>query len=467
MPSDDEWVYVFVLLLTIILGVLCNRLNDPFHKKLFSAASGFILLICCSQLQSLHAIITVVVNTAIIRCLKDCKAASFCFCFGYLYVFRSPETFNFNPPLPFANAIQLILTLRVVGVAFEVADSRKRKEHLLVSNSKPIQDAKLQAKEQLANWKIVEPSTLDLVLYCFCYLGMMTGPFYTYKTYEDFVENKRKVPPANYLKLNPKLRNLLVYIPLFMVVSSLFQNESLRQDWFYEDTTIGYRIIYAIGCYAGFRIRFYVAWILAEFACVTAGLGAYPKNSKTRPGMGPTLSPVYPEKSTYINSDEYDFETIRNIDEYAVEMETTIRGVLKTWNKTVQYWLVWIVHKRFHENGKVLAMVATMTVSAYWHGLHGGYYLALLTVPYFYFTEAIALKALSQWKESKWFTFGQWFFRNRAFDYMSVGFLLINGSDTWRYWSSIYFIGHGFAGLVLIISLIKLKVLVKKDTKEE
>lgn len=75
----------------------------------------------------------------------------------------------------------------------------------------------------------------------------------------------------------------------------------------------------------------------------------------------------------------YNFETIHNIDEYAAET-SDVRGSLKVWNMTVQWWLAVNVHRRFPF--KPLRTVATMLISAFWHGVHSGYYLSMLTVPF-------------------------------------------------------------------------------------
>ena len=44
---------------------------------------------------------------------------------------------------------------------------------------------------------------------------------------------------------------------------------------------------------------------------------------------------------------KYDFETVHNIDEYGADFDDSVRGSLKTWNMTVQYWLAVNVHRRF------------------------------------------------------------------------------------------------------------------------
>jgi lysophospholipid acyltransferase 7 len=87
----------------------------------------------------------------------------------------------------------------------------------------------------------------------------------------------------------------------------------------------------------------------------------------------------------------------------------------------------------------------TMAVSAYWHGLHAGYYLSMLTTTPCIIAEKMmerGLKARLSIRYHKLFDLFTWFFRCRAFDYMSLGFILLRYDLTIRYWSSVYFVGH-------------------------
>ena len=95
-----------------------------------------------------------------------------------------------------------------------------------------------------------------------------------------------------------------------------------------------------------------------------------------------------------------------------------------------------------------------MTVSAFWHGIHPGYYLAFLFVPINLVAEdlmAAAFRNNASPQQQIIYDWLCWFFKMRCFDYMCMGFLLLTLHDTLRYWSSIYFIGHIF--LVIAISI--------------
>lgn len=86
-----------------------------------------------------------------------------------------------------------------------------------------------------------------------------------------------------------------------------------------------------------------------------------------------------------------------------------------------------------------------MLISAYWHGLHPGYYLSFLTIPLCIAAES-AMEASVRSKlgpgGQNIFDWVHWFLKMRAYDYMCMGFVLLKAPDTINYWMSIYFIIH-------------------------
>jgi lysophospholipid acyltransferase 7 len=122
----------------------------------------------------------------------------------------------------------------------------------------------------------------------------------------------------------------------------------------------------------------------------------------------------------------------------------TVKTVLHHWNMTVQYWMATYIYKRV--TPKKLGQPITMGVSAYWHGLHPGYYMSMLTTSPCILAENLMDKGFKRrfLKEQhyKYYDFCTWIFRTREFDYMSMGFILLGFDATIRFWRSIYFIGH-------------------------
>lgn len=107
-----------------------------------------------------------------------------------------------------------------------------------------------------------------------------------------------------------------------------------------------------------------------------------------------------------------------------------------------------------------------MAVSAFWHGIHPGYYLSFMLVPVIVFAEDAMISTFrknSSENMQYWFDWACLFFKMRGFDYMCMGFLLLKLDLTLAYWQSIFFIGH----LVPILFIIISKIFKPKRKKEE
>lgn len=89
-----------------------------------------------------------------------------------------------------------------------------------------------------------------------------------------------------------------------------------------------------------------------------------------------------------------------------------------------------------------------MLISAYWHGLHPGYYLSFLTIPLCIAAETAmeaSVRANLGPRGQNVFDWVHWFLKMRAYDYMCMGFVLLEASATINYWTSIYFSIHAVA----------------------
>lgn len=96
----------------------------------------------------------------------------------------------------------------------------------------------------------------------------------------------------------------------------------------------------------------------------------------------------------------------------------------------------------------------TMFISAYWHGIHAGYYLSFLTIPLCIAAESAmeaSVRAKLGPRGQNIFDWIHWFLKMRAYDYMCMGFVLLKASDTINYWTSIYFIMHIIAVCCIVV----------------
>ncbi|XP_057365709.1 lysophospholipid acyltransferase 7-like [Daphnia carinata] len=438
----DDVIYLLLLLSTIGLGEVIRRFDNAKLKQNVASIIGFAIVFIVSGFHSLHCVLTATVNAFIICFVspKYCHGLSFGFSFAYLLFFRFTTVFGFPQVPSHTNAIQMLLTLRMVGLALEVHETAKHRKQLEEANidSKKQDGYKdLKQLELACEYQGVSPNVADVLNYAFCYIGVLTGPYYKYRTYRDMLHaNDSQISFLNYAR--KRVQYVPIYVVLFLISNYYFPLSYATSAEIFEERSFLFRVWYMTPLFFTFRMRFYSGFILSEAACITAGLGAYPVESQPKPGNGPTALQHLSNKER--SSITYSFETVHNIDEYTAET-ADVRGSMKAWNMTVQWWLAVNVHRRFPF--KPLRTVATMLMSAFWHGVHSGYYLSMLTVPFILVAEdAVKRKLRPLMNNPKIYNFMAGFMKNQWFSYMGMAFSLLSMDTTFAYWKSIFFIGH-------------------------
>ena len=148
---------------------------------------------------------------------------------------------------------------------------------------------------------------LDTFTYGYCYIGLMTGPFYTYKTFNDMLRQDREnintlEPAIMNLKLAPIIVVGYLYLKSHFPASYLESDECLKHPY-----GSPYVIFVSIVTFMWFHWRFYIGWLLAESMCISCGLGAYPREFICKPGAGPTGEIVDPKELTQSSRNSYKF----------------------------------------------------------------------------------------------------------------------------------------------------------------
>lgn len=111
-------------------------------------------------------------------------------------------------------------------------------------------------------------------------------------------------------------------------------------------------------------------------------------------------------------------------------------------------------------------MFLLLFVSAFWHGVHPGYYLTFLSVPLVVIAETRMIGFIKPYlneTQSYWFDWVTWFCLYRSFEYTGVGFMLLKLNLIWKVWIKMYFIGHVFIFLFIFLPFILPR---KKKTQE-
>ncbi|XP_052865365.1 lysophospholipid acyltransferase 7 [Anopheles cruzii] len=447
----DDVIYLVLLGSCIGFGQYYRKIRDPGQKKLIGTAVGLLVVLSVSGFHMLHMFFCYLTSALLIiyASRKVCHLACFGFMFGYLFFFRSLAMLGYESPPGHTNMIQMILTLKLVGLAFEVNSAYSKSKAVSATGGG---DGGASSETDRVLLKL---DMADIFHYSFNYVGVLTGPYITYKTYHDAIHLPFSGRADCVGATVEKLKMVPLYAVLFLLVSYVWPLEYATSDEFFELRSFLYRLWYVWPTFFIFRMRIYTGILLSECVCTMAGVGAYPVAFASKPGLGPT------KEVTEGQEGPYDFEAVRNIDVINTERCWTFREAMKYWNMCVQYWMAMYVYKRFPS--KKYRTLATLGVSAIWHGVYPGYYFCICGAPFYLPIEDLYTKLFL--KDA----IGQrrlvlnvicWISKFFAFSYMGIAFLLLTVDKIWHYYSSVYHFGY-----VLWILMYGVGVLIAKQRK--
>ncbi|XP_060859646.1 lysophospholipid acyltransferase 7 [Metopolophium dirhodum] len=434
MYSDDT-VYVGLLVLSFLFSFLFRKVKHKNVKQWMSTIYGAIIVLTVSGLHIVHPIICTLVNSILIQIDKRrCHILSFLFTFGYLIFFRMTTYFGIPYPPAHTNLIQMMLTLKLVGLSFEVHDS-----YLIKLKQK---DAKCDAEKKFKT--ICQPSILEVFHYAFCYVGILTGPYFKYRTYWDLF-NHNYWRKATYINLLiKKIRIIPTLIICHLATSWIFPLSEFKNDSFYTSTSLSYRLWYMYSSFFIFRTRLYLGFIFSELICIASGMGAYPEVTDPQSGSGPTRNFESLETEYSVKEEVYNFDCIESIDIMKVETISTVRGATRIWNMTIQYWIAEYVYRRIPV--KKLRTLVAFGISALWHGIYTGYYVSLCSVPFYLAVEDIYDRQYRNYADSAgkrilW-TFFLYTMKMYQFSFWGCTFQLLHIDLIFKYCQSIYFLPY-------------------------
>ncbi|XP_063713173.1 lysophospholipid acyltransferase 7-like [Symsagittifera roscoffensis] len=476
--STEDSSYVSALALTLVLSVLVSYTPPGNVRKWSCTLSGLLFTVLYCNYQAVHVLLFVAATYTVTVCvsIKQWKPVTFFLLFLYISTLRLLHVFSIWQLNNFVNGVLMILVLKMISAVFDHRDA--------VYNKRLISQDVVDDEIRLKSVKMPEYNMLDLFHYSFCFMGLFTGPIFTYRTYYDFVHQRFTPKKSDKIpEILHRLKFFIVIIPLFLFFSR-YKSAYLHTEEFAE-TTVFFKIAYMFPLFTMFRLRMYFGWLLAEVCFVIAGFGAYPKWSEPKPGKGPTKKAyeIYSlstsvtdgigstggseaERKEEERETEYSFETVRNMDVVGVETMLTMQDGVRCWNMCVQWWLVQYTFKECPI--KSMRKPATFFVSALWHGVRSGYFLSFMCVPLLNFSAVIFEKAFMKNETiqksrvvSAIVTVISWVLTNQYWNYLNMAFYLLSGAQTLKFWSQIYFLYHGIA-----ITIILCNYVVKKLTKK-
>ncbi|EJD74885.1 hypothetical protein LOAG_17865 [Loa loa] len=437
MERIDDLIYSELLIISFFFSMIMRQVRWGIIREICGGIIGISLVYYFTGWKLLYSLFIVILNVIINSVVKNryLPLASFIITFVYLGILRAVHLIGFPALVSHSNAVQLIVTLRLVGLSFEIADGRRKDEMKFDPNKTRF---------------IEEPSWWQTFLYSYNFPGLFTGPYYTYAMYRDVVNNDNIMEICVWEHIKWRLYNFAWSLPAFVLLLYTFPLEMMRKDEFFDET-VYYRISVSFLVFLWMRCRVYSAWMVAESICVLNGIGIYPEESCPLAGKGPSRIDILKEQMNKKETN-YNSEAVRNLDIWSIELNATFRGGMRAWNRTVQFWLANYVYKRVPRS---LGMLLTMSVSAFWHGIHPGYFLSFLTVPLCTLAEDSVLSVMPKDRNDKLplsFIIFWYIIRQLGFALMASGFLLLTWRDTIRYWNSVYFHVHWIMITVIVFS---------------
>lgn len=185
---------------------------------------------------------------------KQLVAINFVFHMAYLltgYYFTESNEYDILWTTP-----HCVLTLRMIGFAFDIADGRKPREKL--------------SKDQLECALEQIPSLLELSAYAYFPSSFLIGPQFPYKRYQRFI-NGEYAQYKGFVKAGMiRLLVGLIYLAIRQVGAMMLPDNYFLTDA-YRNQPFFWRLIY-LGFWAKFSLYKYIScWLLTEGGLMSLG----------------------------------------------------------------------------------------------------------------------------------------------------------------------------------------------------
>lgn len=442
--------YTLGMFLCYPLGLIMASLPHGKLRHLFSFILGAFLLQFTIGKQWIHHVIAVVISYIMMLILpaKTTKTVVPVFIMLYVTLGHLHRQFvNYlGWDLDFTGS-HMVLTMKLYSLAYNLYDGD------LIKKGK-----ETRATKKCAHLAVSEvPGIIEFLGYCFNFSTILAGPAFEYKIYADACDGtnlydangkpKGKIPSQIMPTLKPFVASLFC-LGTFVVGNGMFplldptdpQNftpivitaEFLAKPWYH-------RVAYTWIALFFIRMKYYFAWKNAEGASNIwyAGFEGFDENGKAK-GW---------ENSN--NVDIVDFETAPNV-----------KTLSAAWNKKTANWLGRYVYMRTGGS-----LVATYSLSAFWHGFYPGYYMFFLSVPLLTMCERLARKKISPlFSNAKWSLYGIAciIVTSLSVQYCIQAFQLLAYDWAVGAWKNQYFLGH-IVAVVFYVAVSQLPTPKKKE----
>ncbi|KAG5887089.1 hypothetical protein JTB14_018257 [Gonioctena quinquepunctata] len=341
------------LILTVLAGYPLALLHrkyfygkDASLQHLFFIMSGLSMGYWNYGSDMFHCVFTTFFTYCTLFILKGTDisvAITFVFNLAYLligYCYTSTDSYDINWTMP-----QCILTLRLIGVAYDLYDGHQPVETL--SN-----DSKKVALQK-------RPSILEMFGHAFFPASFLVGPQFPMKRYLEFVGgqySKKETPNQPPDSIDAAIKRFsfgALYLLIFQILGSFVSDEFLLSEEFGNLNFL--RKLLLMGIWGRYTLYKYIScWLLTEGACILFGLSY---NGEDENG-------------------EIKWDGLENIKISVFENTTEFGHYILSFNVNTNHWVAQYIYKRLKFLGnRFISQIAALLFLAVWHGLHSGYYL--------------------------------------------------------------------------------------------
>ncbi|XP_014228355.1 lysophospholipid acyltransferase 5 [Trichogramma pretiosum] len=341
----------------------------------------------------------------------------------YGYYTTSTDDYDIKWTMP-----HCVLTLRLIGLAYDLLDG-----------SQP--DAKLSVTQRKTALRR-QPSLLEMAAYVYFPGSFLIGPQFSMRRYLDHVDGTlvetgldaegRKLPPDSVVPGLKRAAVGFVYIALYLFGTQYASDQYLLDPDFEQLSFV--RRCFLLGLWGRCNLYKYIScWLITEGVCIAFGLAYNGRDEKT-------------------GRDKWD--GLANVDLLTFENATEFNHYILSFNINTNHWCAEYMYKRLKFLGsKLYSQLVTLTFLAIWHGTHSGYYLCFFQefiIMYFEkdmkpvllkneklmnFATGSMLGRIVTWILLKIYTFV-------FMGYSLIPFVLLSYSRYMKVYTSFYFMGH-------------------------
>ncbi|XP_066594528.1 lysophospholipid acyltransferase 5 [Prorops nasuta] len=418
--------------------------KNPTQQHLYFIVSSLVLGYWNYGFNIVHPIAAICITFLILKIIGGSQISVLViFLFNMIYLLygyytTSTKNYDITWTMP-----QCVLTLRLIGLAFNLMDGK-------------ISDDKLSAFQKETNIKKA-PSFLEISAFTLFPGSFLIGPQFSYRRYEDYVNgkliNSDGISKPNCLTAAFTRASLgFVYVAVYKIGTIYINEQHLLNASFYESGF--FKQCFILGIWGRLNLYKYIScWLISEGVCTMFGL-------------------------TYNGKDEKGLEKwngCENVKLGLFENCSEFNHYIMSFNINTNHWCAEYIYKRLKFLGsKLYSQLVTLLFLSVWHGFHSGYYLCFFMefiIMYFEKDFFPVLQKCEEWQKLKtesvlvriaiWITLKVYVLVFMG--YALIPFVYLSYPSYTQVFASVYYCGHiVFLGYPLLAPFLKRLILKPK-----